>query len=70
MDDLTNLEIRLYEFIKNNDFETVPWSSQNAADRLGCSEDEIYEGLAHLSKFIKDKIWIHYENGALRVSAE
>ncbi len=70
MEDLSNLEIRLYEYIKNNDFESNAWSSTDAATKLGCSEDEIYEGLANLSKFIKDKIWIHYDNGALRISAE
>ena len=56
MDELSNLEIRLYEYIKNNDFESNPWSSPNAAKKLDCEEDEIYEGLANLSKFIKDKI--------------
>ena len=70
VEDLNKLERRLYEWIKKSDFETVPWSSQRAADAFVVSEDEILEALAALTSKIPHNIYVHYNDGAIRVSAE
>jgi len=70
VEDLNKLERRLYEWIKKSDFETVPWSSQRAADAFDVSEDEILEALAALTSKIPHNIYVHYNEGAIRVSAE
>ena len=69
-DDLTELDKRLYEYIKANDFQTKKWSTADAARKLGVKEDDVYESLSNLTKHIKDNIWIYYEDGGLRVVAE
>ena len=68
--DLSELEKKLHEYIKNNDFETKKWSTPDAAMRLGVDEKEIYKALANLSKHVKNNIYIHYSDGGLRISAE
>ncbi|MAE38840.1 MAG: hypothetical protein CL969_04340 [Euryarchaeota archaeon] len=70
IEDLTKLERRLFEWIKKSDFETVPWSSQRAAEAFDVSEDEIREALAALTSKIPHNIYVHYNEGAIRVSAE
>jgi hypothetical protein len=69
-ENLTELDRRLYEYIKLNDFERNKWSTPEAARSLGVEESEIYESLANLTKHIKDKIWIYYKDGGLRIVAE
>lgn len=68
-EDLSPLEQKLFDYIKDNDFESKNWSSASAATKLGCQEDDIYEALANISKHLKDRIWIHYDGG-LKISAE
>ncbi len=63
VEDLNKLERRLYEWIKKSDFETVPWSSQRAADAFDVSEDEILEALAALTSKIPHNIYVHYNKG-------
>ncbi len=70
LENLTELDRRLYEYIKLNDFEKNKWSTPDAARSLGVEESEIYESLANLTKHIKDKIWIYYKDGGLRIVAE
>jgi hypothetical protein len=69
-DDLTEDELRLYEYIKAGDFQSRGWSSPEAAKKLGIPEEKIYEGLSNLAKHIKNNIWIYYENGEMHVVAE
>jgi hypothetical protein len=70
IEDLTQLERRLFEWIKKSDFETVPWSSQRAAEAFDVSEDEIREALSALTSKVPHNIYVHYQDGAIRVSAE
>ena len=70
MDDLTELDRRVYEYIKERDFQTNKWSTPDTARKLGVSEDDVYQALSNLSKHIKDNIWIYYEDGGLRIVAE
>jgi len=67
--DLSENDRKVYEYIKNNDFESVPWSTAKAAKALGLKKDEVYESLSNLSKYIKNNIFIHYHDGAIRISA-
>ena len=67
---LTELDRRVYEYIKLNDFETNKWSTKDAARSLGVDESAIYESLANLTKYMKDKVWIYYKDGGLRIQTE
>lgn len=69
-ENLNELEMRVYEYIKANDFQNQKWSTREAARALHTSEDDIYKALSNLSKEIKDNIWIYYEDGGLRIVAE
>ncbi len=70
MEDLTELDKRLYEYIKQNDFESKKWSTPEAAQKLGVPEEEIYKSLANLAKHLKDKVYIYYKDGGIRIAAE
>ena len=41
MAELTEFELRLFEWIRQSDFETVGWSTKKAAKAFKCDEDEI-----------------------------
>jgi len=69
-EDLTENDIRLYEYIKLHDFETNKWSTPEAAKALGMTEDEVRESLVNLIKHYKEKVYVHYENGGIRISAK
>ena len=69
-ENLTKLEMNLYEYIKRNDFQNRKWSTKEAANALHTSDDEVYKALSNLSKEIKDNIWIYYEDGGIRIVAE
>ncbi|MEE9150222.1 MAG: hypothetical protein V3U20_00100 [Thermoplasmata archaeon] len=69
-ENLSEVDRRLYEYIKLNDFENNKWSTHDAARSLGVEESEIYESLANLTKHLKDKVWIYYKDGGLRIAAE
>ena len=69
-DKLTELDRRFYEYIKLNDFKNNKWSTKSAAKSLGAQESEIYESLSNLTKQIRDKVWIYYKDGGLRIEAE
>ena len=69
-EDLTDTDKKLYEYIKQGDYTTKPWSTPAAAKTLGVSEDAIYQSLSNLATHIKDNIHIFYEDGAIRVCAE
>ena len=70
IEDLTQLERRLFEWIKKSDFETVPWSSQRAAEAFDVEENEILEALAALTSKVPHNIYVHYQDGSIRVSSE
>lgn len=69
-DDLSENDLKVYEFIKAGDFEGEPWSTPAAASALKLKDDDVYNALHNLARHVKDNIWIHYKNGNLRVSAE
>lgn len=69
-ENLSEFEKKLYEYIKDNDFQSIKWSTRDVARKLHCSEDDVYNGLSNLSKEIKDNIWIYYEDGGIRIVAE
>jgi|TARA_B100000131_G_scaffold169617_1_gene163875 hypothetical protein len=69
-DDLTDLEARLFEWIRQSDFETVPWSTPKAAKAFKVKQDEIYDALSALTRKVPKRIQISYKDGSLRVAAE
>ena len=70
MAELTEFELRLFEWIRQSDFETVAWSSKKAAKSFKCKEDEIYEGVAALTRKVPTRIQVYYEDGNLHIAAE
>jgi DNA-binding MurR/RpiR family transcriptional regulator len=68
--DLTPDETKVYEYIRDNDFESIPWVTASAARALHMSEEDVYKALSELTKKIRDNIWIHYESGELHISAD
>lgn len=70
MKDLTDFERRLYEYIRDNDFESRPWVTKEAAKKLGRSEEDVYKALSELTKKIRDNIWIYYKEGSLHAVAD
>lgn len=69
-DDLDEKDLKVYQYIKEHDFENYPWNTEQAAAYLGLSVEEVYQALSNLSKHIRDNIWIHYKDGHIRISAE
>jgi hypothetical protein len=69
-EDLTEFETRLFEWIRQSDFEEVAWKAARAAKAFKVSVDEVNEGLAALTAKVPANIYVHYENGAIRISAD
>ena len=70
VEDLNDLELRLYEWIKQSDFEKVGWSTPRAAKAFKVSDEDIYDALAALTAKIPNNIYVHYNEGAIRISAD
>jgi hypothetical protein len=66
-DTITDFDKKLFEYIKEGDYESEPWSTPKAAEALGVEEKEVYESLCRLQKLKKGEIYIYYRNGALRI---
>ena len=69
-EDLTEFETRLFEWIGQSDFEEVPWKAARAAKAFKVTKEEVNEALAALTSKIPHNIYVHYEDGAIRISAE
>ena len=70
MKDLTDEEIRVYEFVRDSDFGSHPWVTKDIAKVLGMKEEDLYHHLSELTKKIRENFWIYYENVSLRVVAD
>ncbi|MEA3559406.1 MAG: hypothetical protein U9R75_09165 [Candidatus Thermoplasmatota archaeon] len=68
--DMTDLETRVYEYIRDHDFGNYPWITREAARDMKTSEDDIYTALSELTKKIRDNIWIYYDKGELHIVAD
>ena len=68
--DLTEFETRLFEWIRQSDFEGVAWKAGRAAKAFKVTVEEINEALAALTSKVPHNIYVHYEDGAIRISAE
>ncbi|MEM3341121.1 MAG: hypothetical protein QW728_00345 [Thermoplasmata archaeon] len=67
---LTAFDMKLFEFIRTNDFVTVPWNTAETAKVMGCTEEEIYSSLGRIAKEMKGRIYIFYREGSLHIQAE
>lgn len=68
--DLTDVERRVYEYVRDHDFANYPWSTRHAARDLKTNEEEVYTALSELTKKIRDNIWIYYDKGELHIVAD
>ena len=68
--DLTEFETRLFEWIRQSDFEGVAWKASRAAKAFKVTVEDINEALAALTSKVPHNIYVHYEDGAIRISAE
>ncbi len=69
-EDLTEIDMKVFEYVRDHDFENYPWNTAQAAEYLDIPEEEVLQALSNLAKHIRDNIWIHYKDGAIRISAE
>ena len=69
LDDLTNSDKKVYEYLKLNDFVEKPWSTKKAAKALKMKEDDVYESLSNLAEYMRNNIHIHYKDGSIRIGA-
>lgn len=68
--DLTRTEQKVYEFVRDHDFQNYPWVTAESARTLGMKEEDLYKALSELTKKIRDNIWIYYDSGELHVVAD
>ena len=68
-EELTELEARLFEWIRQSDFETVAWSTAKAARSFKVKQDEVYEAVSALTRKVPDRIQVFYKNGAVHIAA-
>ena len=69
-EELSELEARLFEWIRQSDFHTMPWSTSKAAKAFKVKKDEIYEAVAALTTKVPDRIQVFYKEGTLHIAAE
>ena len=69
LNDLDANDVRVYEYLKANDFVEKPWSTKKAATALKMKEDDVYESLSNLAEFMRNNIHIHYRDGSIRIGA-
>ena len=69
-EDLTELEARLFEWIRQSDFDSMPWSTANSAKAFKVKKDEIYEAVAALTRKVPDRIQVFYKDGSVHIAAE
>ena len=67
--DLGTYDLKVYEYLKYNDFVENPWSTKKAAKALKMKEDDIYESLSNLAEYMRNNIHIHYKDGSIRIGA-
>ena len=68
--ELTELEARIFEWIRQSDFETVPWSTPKAARSFKVKQDEVYEAVAALTRKVPARIQVFYKDGSVHIAAE
>jgi hypothetical protein len=69
-EELTELEARIFEWIRQSDFETVAWSTPKAAKSFKVNEEEVYQAVAALTRKVPDRIQVFYKHGSLHIAAE
>ena len=69
-EELTELEARIFEWIRQSEFESVAWSTSKAAKSFKVKEDEVYEAVAALTRKVPDRIQVFYKEGSLHIAAE
>ena len=66
-EDLTEFEMRLFEWIRQSDFEDVPWKASRAAKAFKVKVEEVNEALAALTSKIPNNIYVHYDLSLIHI---
>lgn len=69
-EDLSEFEKRLFEWIRQSDFETVAWSTKGAAKAFKVDENTVYEALSALTRKVPKRIQLFYEDGSIHIAAD
>ena len=69
-EELSEFENRLFEWIRQSDFEKVPWSTKKAAKAFKVKEGEVYEALSALTRKVPKRIQLFYSEGNVHIAAE
>ncbi len=69
LEDLTDSDKKVYEYLKLNDFVEKAWSTKKAAKALKMKEDDVYESLSNIAEYMRNNIHIHYRDGSIRIGA-
>ena len=69
LSDLDTYDLKVYEYLKDNDFVEKAWSTKKAAKALKMKEDDVYESLSNLAEYMRNNIHIHYKDGSIRIGA-
>ena len=69
-EELTELEARLFEWLRQSDFHLTPWSTEDAAVIFEVEDDAVYEAIASLTKKVPDRIQVFYKNGSLHIAVD
>ncbi|HIG03063.1 MAG TPA: hypothetical protein EYQ53_01580 [Candidatus Poseidoniales archaeon] len=69
-EELSEFEARLFEWIKQSDFENVAWSTKKAAKAFKVKNDEVYEALSALTRKVPKRIHMTYSEGNIHIAAE
>lgn len=67
---LTELEARLFEWLRQSEFHLTPWSTEDAAKTFEVEDDDVYQAIASLTKKVPDRIQVFYKDGSLHIAAE
>ena len=68
--DLSPADLKVYDYVRGNDFVAKPWSTAKAAKVLKLKPEQVYEALSNIAHYMRSNIHIHYRDGALRIAAE
>lgn len=69
-EDLSEFEFDLFEWIRASDFESIPWSTKDAAKAFKVDENAVYEALSALTRKVPKRIQLTYKDGNLHIAAE
>jgi len=68
--DLSPADLKVYDYLRGNDFVAKPWSTVKAAKVLKLKPEQVYAALSNTAPHMRSNTHLHYRDGALRIAAE